>query len=166
MASTYWEKKIKKKKLFQKKKEIFLVNFGDCSTGLRPWTDFIYVNAFWSCYVINRGEDVSAGNKNQGFTHVLESTFESMKGVAEYIAHPAHVDTQRCSCLMWRSTGDWLQTQYGSFWIGRVIEVILNPVTISELKCKTDSDEFIWIYEFFNGCCNCYSCWGKCLCLL
>ncbi|KAK7856489.1 stress-response a/b barrel domain-containing protein hs1 [Quercus suber] len=46
------------------------------------------------------GKDVSAGNKNQGFTHVLESTFESMEGVAEYIAHPAHVDTQRCSCLV------------------------------------------------------------------
>ena len=109
MASTYWEKKIKKKKLFQKKKEIFLVNFGDCNTGLRPWTDFIYVNDFWSCYVINRGKDVSAGNKNQCFTHVLESTFESMEGVVEYIAHPTHVDMQRCSCLMWRSTW-WLTT--------------------------------------------------------
>ncbi|KAM3733946.1 hypothetical protein ACB098_11G176100 [Castanea mollissima] len=38
------------------------------------------------------GKDVSAGNKNQGFTHVLESTFESMESVAEYIAHPAHVE--------------------------------------------------------------------------
>ena len=35
---------------------------------------------------------MSAGNKNQGFTHVLESTFESMEGVVEYIAHPAHVE--------------------------------------------------------------------------
>lgn len=32
------------------------------------------------------------GKKNQGFTHVLESTFESMEGVAENIAHPAHVE--------------------------------------------------------------------------
>ncbi|KAM4072895.1 hypothetical protein ACB094_11G174300 [Castanea mollissima] len=39
-----------------------------------------------------RGKDVSAGNKNQGFTHVLESPFESMEGVAEYIGHPAHVE--------------------------------------------------------------------------
>jgi len=29
---------------------------------------------------------------HQGFTHVFESTFESTEGIAEYIAHPAHVD--------------------------------------------------------------------------
>ncbi|XP_038702796.1 stress-response A/B barrel domain-containing protein HS1 [Tripterygium wilfordii] len=38
------------------------------------------------------GKDVSAENMHQGFTHVFESTFESTKGVAEYVAHPAHVD--------------------------------------------------------------------------
>ncbi|XP_040991723.1 stress-response A/B barrel domain-containing protein HS1-like isoform X1 [Juglans microcarpa x Juglans regia] len=36
------------------------------------------------------GMDVSAGKKNQGFTHVFECTFESMEGIAEYVAHPAH----------------------------------------------------------------------------
>ncbi|CAI9109803.1 OLC1v1009707C1 [Oldenlandia corymbosa var. corymbosa] len=38
------------------------------------------------------GKDVSAENLNQGFTHVFESTFESTQGVAEFIAHPAHVE--------------------------------------------------------------------------
>ncbi|XP_057421501.1 stress-response A/B barrel domain-containing protein HS1-like [Lotus japonicus] len=38
------------------------------------------------------GKDVSAENLHQGFTHVFESTFESMEGVAEYVAHPAHVE--------------------------------------------------------------------------
>eukprot|EP00262_Sarcandra_glabra_P008391 TRINITY_DN21916_c0_g1_i1.p1 TRINITY_DN21916_c0_g1~~TRINITY_DN21916_c0_g1_i1.p1 ORF type:complete len:110 (+),score=12.94 TRINITY_DN21916_c0_g1_i1:63-392(+) len=38
------------------------------------------------------GKDVSIENLHQGFTHVFESTFESLEGVAEYIAHPAHVE--------------------------------------------------------------------------
>ena len=38
------------------------------------------------------GKDVSAENMHQGFTHVFESTFESTEGVAEYVAHPAHVE--------------------------------------------------------------------------
>ncbi|MQL80037.1 hypothetical protein Taro_012465 [Colocasia esculenta] len=38
------------------------------------------------------GTDVSAENLHQGFTHVFESTFESVEGVAEYVAHPAHVE--------------------------------------------------------------------------
>lgn len=39
-----------------------------------------------------RGKDVSAENMHQGFTHVFESTFESMEGIAEYVTHPAHVE--------------------------------------------------------------------------
>lgn len=38
------------------------------------------------------GKDVSMENMHQGFTHVFESTFESVEGVAEYVAHPAHVE--------------------------------------------------------------------------
>ncbi|KDP37139.1 hypothetical protein JCGZ_06195 [Jatropha curcas] len=38
------------------------------------------------------GTDVSIENLHQGFTHVFESTFESTEGVAEYVAHPAHVE--------------------------------------------------------------------------
>ncbi|KAE9601525.1 hypothetical protein Lal_00040718 [Lupinus albus] len=38
------------------------------------------------------GKDVSAENLHQGFTHVFESTFESTEAVAEYVAHPAHVE--------------------------------------------------------------------------
>ncbi|MFQ6644942.1 hypothetical protein Gotur_019499 [Gossypium turneri] len=40
----------------------------------------------------DRGKDVSIENLHQGFTHVFESTFESTEGIAEYIAHPAHVE--------------------------------------------------------------------------
>ncbi|KAB2604894.1 protein Pop3 [Pyrus ussuriensis x Pyrus communis] len=40
----------------------------------------------------NWAKDVSFENLHQGFTHVFESTFESTEGVAEYVAHPAHVD--------------------------------------------------------------------------
>lgn len=38
------------------------------------------------------GKDVSIENIHQGFTHVFESTFESVEGIAEYISHPAHVE--------------------------------------------------------------------------
>ncbi|KAL6343835.1 hypothetical protein AAG906_027606 [Vitis piasezkii] len=31
-------------------------------------------------------------NMHQGFTHVFESTFESVEGMAEYVSHPAHVE--------------------------------------------------------------------------
>ncbi|KAL9666666.1 hypothetical protein QQ045_001002 [Rhodiola kirilowii] len=39
-----------------------------------------------------RGTDVSVENMHQGFTHIFESTFQSIEGVSEYIAHPAHVE--------------------------------------------------------------------------
>ena len=38
------------------------------------------------------GKDVSIENLHQGFTHIFESTFESTEAVAQYIAHPAHVE--------------------------------------------------------------------------
>ncbi|KAI4344739.1 hypothetical protein L6164_011930 [Bauhinia variegata] len=38
------------------------------------------------------GKDVSSENLHQGFTHILESTFESTEGVTEYLVHPAHVE--------------------------------------------------------------------------
>ncbi|WOK91315.1 stress-response A/B barrel domain-containing protein HS1 [Canna indica] len=38
------------------------------------------------------GTDVSVENLHQGFTHVFETTFESVDGIAEYLAHPAHVE--------------------------------------------------------------------------
>jgi hypothetical protein len=38
------------------------------------------------------GKDVSIENLHQGYTHIFESTFESKEAVAEYIAHPAHVE--------------------------------------------------------------------------
>ncbi|RVW71590.1 Stress-response A/B barrel domain-containing protein HS1 [Vitis vinifera] len=38
------------------------------------------------------GKDVSIENMHQGFTHVFESTFESVEGMAEYVSHPAHVE--------------------------------------------------------------------------
>ncbi|KAL1803661.1 hypothetical protein ACET3Z_032308 [Daucus carota] len=38
------------------------------------------------------GKDVSTENLHQGFTHVFESTFDSLEGIAEYGAHPHHVE--------------------------------------------------------------------------
>ncbi|KAL0903202.1 hypothetical protein M5K25_027562 [Dendrobium thyrsiflorum] len=38
------------------------------------------------------GTDVSIENKNEGFTHIFVSTFESTEGIAEYLYHPAHVE--------------------------------------------------------------------------
>ncbi|CAK8563959.1 unnamed protein product [Lathyrus sativus] len=38
------------------------------------------------------GRDISTDNLHQGFTHVFESTFDSLEAVAEYVAHPAHVE--------------------------------------------------------------------------
>ncbi|CAA7406257.1 unnamed protein product [Spirodela intermedia] len=38
------------------------------------------------------GTNMSKENLHQGFTHVFESTFESVEGVSEYVAHPAHVE--------------------------------------------------------------------------
>ncbi|ONK61705.1 uncharacterized protein A4U43_C08F32710 [Asparagus officinalis] len=38
------------------------------------------------------GKDVSIENMHQGFTHVFESTFESIEGIAEYVSHPVHVE--------------------------------------------------------------------------
>ncbi|KAM7280689.1 hypothetical protein ACFE04_007823 [Oxalis oulophora] len=38
------------------------------------------------------GTDLSTENMHQGFTHLFESTFESIDGVKHYVDHPAHVD--------------------------------------------------------------------------
>ncbi|WJX90907.1 Stress-response A/B barrel domain-containing protein hs1 [Trifolium repens] len=38
------------------------------------------------------GKDVSAENLHQGFTHVFESTFDSVEAIAEYVAHPTHAE--------------------------------------------------------------------------
>ncbi|CAI0428165.1 unnamed protein product [Linum tenue] len=38
------------------------------------------------------GTDVGVCNMDEGFTHIFESEFESSEGVAEYMAHPAHVE--------------------------------------------------------------------------
>ncbi|GAB2298532.1 Stress-response A/B barrel domain-containing protein hs1 [Dionaea muscipula] len=44
------------------------------------------------CLMTRRGTNVSIENLHQGFTHVFESTFETVEGVAEYIVHRAHVE--------------------------------------------------------------------------
>ncbi|KAL1832610.1 hypothetical protein DCAR_0102636 [Daucus carota subsp. sativus] len=38
------------------------------------------------------GKDVSQENLNQGYTYIFESTFDSTEDIAEYVAHPAHVE--------------------------------------------------------------------------
>lgn len=35
---------------------------------------------------------MSKENLHQGFTHVFESTFDSPEDIAEYVAHPHHVE--------------------------------------------------------------------------
>ncbi|GFP81231.1 probable protein pop3 [Phtheirospermum japonicum] len=50
------------------------------------------VNLVPSMKAFKWGKDVSAENLHQGFTHVFESTFESVQGVAEYSSHPHHVE--------------------------------------------------------------------------
>ncbi|GMY27985.1 stress-response A/B barrel domain-containing protein HS1-like [Fagus crenata] len=50
------------------------------------------VNLIETMKSLHWGKDVSIENLHQGFTHVFESTFESTEGIAEYIAHPAHVE--------------------------------------------------------------------------
>ncbi|XP_057806118.1 stress-response A/B barrel domain-containing protein HS1-like [Salvia miltiorrhiza] len=50
------------------------------------------VNLVPSLKAFRWGKDVGIGNKQQGFTHVFELSFESTQGIAEYISHPNHVD--------------------------------------------------------------------------
>ncbi|GAB2214540.1 hypothetical protein Droror1_Dr00018892 [Drosera rotundifolia] len=38
------------------------------------------------------GTNESTNNLHQGFTHIFESTFDSVEGVTEYLVHPAHVE--------------------------------------------------------------------------
>lgn len=60
-----------------------------CCLGKQPNSDPAFgQNLFHD----DRGKDVSFENLHQGFTHVFESTFESTEGIAEYVAHPAHVE--------------------------------------------------------------------------
>lgn len=41
---------------------------------------------------IHRGIDAGIENLTQGYTHAFESTFETTQGIAEYVAHPAHIE--------------------------------------------------------------------------
>ncbi|KAL5541470.1 hypothetical protein UlMin_009180 [Ulmus minor] len=50
------------------------------------------VNLIQPMKAFHWGKDVSIENLHQGFTHIFESTFESTEGVAEYVAHPVHVE--------------------------------------------------------------------------
>lgn len=54
--------------------------------------EFGKLDPFAISMCFNRGTDVSIENLHQGFTHIFESTFESTEGVAEYVAHPVHVE--------------------------------------------------------------------------
>nr|ACU20666.1 unknown [Glycine max] len=77
-------------------KHVFLAKFKDDVTPERIEElikDFAnLVNLIPPMKSFHWGKDVSAENMHQGFTHVFESTFESTEGIAEYTAHPAHVE--------------------------------------------------------------------------
>ncbi|TQD82514.1 hypothetical protein C1H46_031950 [Malus baccata] len=38
------------------------------------------------------GKELSIEKEEEGYTHVFETTFESVEGMAEYAVHPAHHD--------------------------------------------------------------------------
>ncbi|PKU85747.1 stress-response A/B barrel domain-containing protein HS1-like [Dendrobium catenatum] len=57
---------------------------------IRDWANL--VNVIEPMKDFEWGTDVSIENKNEGFTHVFVSTFESTEGIAEYLYHPAHVE--------------------------------------------------------------------------
>ncbi|PKA52702.1 putative protein Pop3 [Apostasia shenzhenica] len=62
------------------KVEELIKGYADLVSLIEPMKDFQW------------GTDVSIENLHQGFTHVFVSTFESTEGIAEYIAHSAHVE--------------------------------------------------------------------------
>ncbi|KAL3752470.1 hypothetical protein ACJRO7_013168 [Eucalyptus globulus] len=50
------------------------------------------VNLVESLKSWHMGKDVSVKYSNEGFTHVIELTFESTEGIAAYMGHPAHLE--------------------------------------------------------------------------
>ncbi|KAK2643774.1 hypothetical protein Ddye_018969 [Dipteronia dyeriana] len=56
-----------------------------CKSHVTKRCNLLKIDDLW-------GKDVSIENLHQGFTHIFESTFESTEGVAEYVAHPTHVE--------------------------------------------------------------------------
>lgn len=63
-----------------------------CHKGLCIFLVWILITSINSVKIFTRGKDVSVENLHQGFTHVFETTFESVEGISEYLAHPAHVE--------------------------------------------------------------------------
>ncbi|KAF8401264.1 hypothetical protein HHK36_012197 [Tetracentron sinense] len=67
---------------------LFLRNLGSDAKQALTYQPGGYI--FTRLYIHEKGKDVSSENLHQGFTHVFESTFESVEAIAEYVAHPAH----------------------------------------------------------------------------
>ncbi|XP_020588664.1 stress-response A/B barrel domain-containing protein HS1 [Phalaenopsis equestris] len=57
---------------------------------IKDWANL--VNVIEPMKDFHWGTDVSMENKNEGFTHIFVSSFESTEGIAEYLYHPAHVE--------------------------------------------------------------------------
>lgn len=77
-------------------KRILLVKFKD-GLSEEQIDDYIkqianLVNLVPSLKAFRWGKDVSVENLHQGFTHIFDYTFESTQGIAEYAAHPDHVE--------------------------------------------------------------------------
>ena len=108
------------------------MNFGTWNTVLSCLPNFIALN--FVCHLLyinittNRGKDVSIENLHHGFTHVFESTFETKEGLAEYIAHPVHVEFANgfLSSLDKVLVVDFEPTTV-NIWIKRAVTVILDP---------------------------------------
>ncbi|VFQ65078.1 unnamed protein product [Cuscuta campestris] len=77
-----------KEGISQEEIDHLIQGYANLVNHIQPMKSFTCNKGTYCC----RGKDVSIENLNQGFTHVFESTFESTQGVAEYIAHPLHVE--------------------------------------------------------------------------
>ncbi|KAI5650972.1 hypothetical protein M9H77_36977 [Catharanthus roseus] len=79
-----------------KVKHVVLVKFKDEASGeqieqiIKDYTSL--VNLIEPIKSLEWGKDLRMTNLNQGFTHVFESIFENVEGVAEYGTHPAHLE--------------------------------------------------------------------------
>ncbi|PKA48912.1 putative protein Pop3 [Apostasia shenzhenica] len=59
--------------------EEHIMNWANLVNVIEPMKDFQW------------GTNVSKENKDEGYTHVFVSTFESTEAISEYLVHPAHV---------------------------------------------------------------------------
>ncbi|XP_065863873.1 stress-response A/B barrel domain-containing protein HS1-like [Euphorbia lathyris] len=50
------------------------------------------VNLIPSMKTFHWATNISTENVNGGYTHIFDATFDSAKGIEEYVQHPAHIE--------------------------------------------------------------------------